>query len=236
MYEDGRLGKVTGGFLRPGDWDMTRRMLASSGVSTDAFILDAGCGTGLTIEHLQTSGYAHVLGIDHSERILQAGRNRNSNLPLVCAPGQALPIENEQVDVILAECSFSAMSNDLAVLAEFQRVLCLGGYLLLSDVYARNPEGVPELRALPFNCGLREVITRQKLEFHLQQNNFEIQRWEDESETLKHLAGQIIMSCGSLNKFWDLPEPTANSTDILFAIRKAKLGYFFLVAKKVIDE
>jgi SAM-dependent methyltransferase len=182
---------------------------------------------------LLEAGFVHALGIDRSELLLQTGIGQHPNLPLACAWGKALPVASNQMDAILAECSLSAMSDIEGVLAEFQRVLRPDGRLALSDVYARNPEGVPTLRVLPFRCGLREAMAQDELVARLQAPGFEIVIWEDRSETLKYLAAQMILAHGSMSEFWSCSEPAADPMDIQIAIRKVKLGYFLLVAKKI---
>jgi hypothetical protein len=124
------------------------------------------------------------------------------------------------------------MSNLESVLAEFKRVLHSGGLLALSDVYARNPEGLPALRALPTSCGLSDATTQSELFSRLQAHGFEIFIWEDHSETLKYLAAQMILAHGSMSEFWNMAEPAANPMDLQIAISKAKLGYYLLVARK----
>jgi hypothetical protein len=111
-------------------------------------------------------------------------------------------------------------------------VLCPGGRLAVSDVYARNPDGLPSLRALPLSCGLRDAMTREELVTRLKAHGFEIVIWEDHSETLKYLAAQMILAHGSMSEFWCRSEPHADPFELQIAISKAKLGYYLLVAQK----
>jgi arsenite methyltransferase len=232
MYENGSLSKATSETLRPGGLDLTERMLTLCDLPVNAHILDVGCGTGSTVEHLLEAGY-HAVGIDRSELLLQTGISLHPNLPLACGWGKSLPVASGVMDAILAECSLSAMSDLEGVLAEFQRVLQSDGQLALSDVYARNPDGLPALRALPLSCGLRDAMTQDELVQRLQVDGFEIIFWEDHSEMLKYLAAQMIMAHGSMSEFWSRSEPAAEPIDIQIAISKAKLGYYILVARKV---
>jgi arsenite methyltransferase len=232
MYENGSLSTATGGTLRPGGLDLTKRMLTLCELPTGAHLLDVGCGTGSTVEYLLEAGFVHAVGIDRSELLLQTGISLHPNLPLACGWGKSLPVASGVMDAIVAECSLSAMSDLEGVLTEFQRVLRPDGRLALSDVYARNPEGVPTLRALPLSCGLRETMTQDELVARLQAHGFEILVWEDHSETLKYLAAQMILAHGSMSEFWSRSEPAAAPMDIQIAISEVKLGYYLLVAKK----
>jgi SAM-dependent methyltransferase len=229
IYEKGWLAQATGGALRPGGLELTRRLLALCDLSPHARILDAGCGSGATLDYLRGAGFTRALGIDRSETLLQSGARR---LRVACTLGDCLPFEGDQMDAILAECSLSAMGNPHSTLAEFRRVLRPGGWLLLNDVYAREPQGVPALRALPLSCGLGGALTQTDLAAHLQAHGFEILTWEDCSAVLKYLTAQIIWNHGSLSQFWRRAEPGADPAEILSAVSRAKVGYYLLVARR----
>jgi SAM-dependent methyltransferase len=232
IYENGSLSQVTGGPLRPGGLDLTERMLMLCDLPVNARILDVGCGSGSTVEKLQKMGFQAV-GVDRSKLLLQTALTPHPNLLLACGWGKSLPLSSSRMDTVLAECSLSAMSDLEGVLAEFKRVLCPGGRLGLSDIYARDSQGGQALRALPLSCGLRDVLTQEELTARLQALGFEIIVWEDHSETLKYLAAQMILAHGSMSEFWSKSEPAANPFELQIAIGKAKLGYYLLVARKI---
>jgi arsenite methyltransferase len=237
MYESGSLSKATGDTtLRPGGFVLTERLLTLCNLSADFRVVDVGCGTGGTVEYLLDSGFSCTVGIDRSELLLQTGIHRRPDMRLIHAGSESLPIDSGQVDVILAECSLSAMSDIQAALTEFHRVLCSGGRLALSDIYARNADGVPALHTLPLSCGLRNALTREQLTENFQKRGFEIMVWEDHSEVLKQLVGQMILSHGSMNEFWSQSEPEVDPMELQLAVRKAKLGYCLLVAQKSAKE
>jgi ubiquinone/menaquinone biosynthesis C-methylase UbiE len=232
-YENGYLSAATGGPLRPGGLDLTARLVNLCELPVGANILDVGCGTGGTIEDLHKKGILHAFGVDRSELLLQTGKYLRPTLPLTCGSSRSLPVASEIMDVVMAECSLSVFSDLEATLQEFWRVLRPGGKLALSDIYARNPGGLPALQVLPLSCGLRTSLTQANLEELLKQCGFEIRVWEDHSQTLKYMAGQIILTHGSMNEYWSKSEPVADPLDIQIAIGKARLGYFILVAGKV---
>jgi len=232
MYENGSLSKATGDVLRPGGMDLTSRMLALCDLSAEDCILDVGCGTGSSLLLIEKTYPARIVGIDRSELLLQTGIHNHPHLPLACASGRAMPLVSGQIAVILGECSLSAMGNIEDALAEFYRVLQPGGRLALSDVYARNPQGIPSLRALPLSCGVRDARSQVDLLARLQAHGFQVVVWEDCSDSLKHLAAQIALAHGSASQFWTRSEPAADPLDIQIALSKAKLGYYLLVAKK----
>ena len=55
---------------------------------------------------------------------------------------------------------------------------------------------------------------------------------QDSSELLKLLAGQIIFSYGSLEKFWQLFMGTEAARRTCCALAAAPLGYYGLIAEK----
>ena len=232
MYENGLLGKATGGILHPGGLDLTKQLLRMCNLLPHACILDVGCGIGSTVEHLLGAD-RQVVGIDRSGLLLQQGVARHPGLPLACGRVKFLPLASNWLDAVLAECSLSAMSDIEDALAEFRRVLHVGGCLALSDIYARDSRGIPALRMLTLTCGLRDVLTEDELASKLQAHGFEIIVWEDHSESLKYLAAQLILTYGSLNEFWKSSEPGGPSANIQAAVQQAKLGYYLLVAKRV---
>lgn len=245
LYENGLLSQATGGSLRPGGLALTHRLLEWCGWPADVLLLEVGCGSGATTAYLRTLGFSRVIGIDRSARLLGAARSAYASQPpqtgaaggpapaLVRGAGQALPFPGAGLDGILAECSLSAIADVDGALAEFARVLRPGSILALSDVYAREPAGIPALRALPPGCGLREALSQSELTGCLQAHGFAVQAWEDHSQELKTLAAQLIFSHGSLNEFWSRSTPAADPMELQLAIRKAKLGYFLLAAKKI---
>jgi arsenite methyltransferase len=232
MYENGSLGRVTGGPLRPGGWTLTERMLSQCELCAVDTVLDVGCGDGSTVRYLLENHTIHAIGLDNSVRLLRQGHLQASHIPFTCALGTSIPIASRQIDLVLSECSLSAISNADSFLSETWRVLRYGGRLAISDVYIRDPAGTQSLRALPLTCGLRDAFELPELMQCLQKHGFEILAWEDHSEALKNLAGQVALSHGSISDFWSQSEPQVNPLDIVLAISRARVGYFVLIAKK----
>ena len=105
--------------------------------------------------------------------------------------GEVLPLPAGQVDIVLSECSFSAIGSFENLLGEYRRVLRPVGKLALSDIYARNPQGAADLRSLPFCSGLRNVLSQAELFAVLQECGFEVLVWEDHSQVIKTFSGKI---------------------------------------------
>jgi len=110
---------------------ITRAMLARwYRIPSRLFILDTGCGTGAAATFL--ADYGTVTGIDIHPLALKFSRKRNLSR-LARASVSALPFDSSQFDLVT---SFDvlyerAVTDDLAALREFVRVLVPGGRVFL---------------------------------------------------------------------------------------------------------
>ena len=163
VYERIAASGVTDGLVRPGGMALTERALSLCAFPPGSRLLDVGCGTGTTVEHLiQRFGF-FTAGVDPSLPMIAQGHARNSLLPLVRAAGESLPFPDAQWDGVFAECSLSLSRNPPMFLRECFRALRGGGRLILSDVYVRNAEAIPELRALSMDCCLTGALSIEEL-------------------------------------------------------------------------
>jgi arsenite methyltransferase len=233
VYEQEAVLRVMGEAIRPGGLALTERAMVLCALPAGARMLDVGCGAGATVEQLTTRHHLAVVGIDLSALHLQAGHRRNPCLPLARAAGERLPIADGSVDAVLAECSLSVMTDVDCALAEFRRVLRSGGILVVSDVYARNLANIPALRRLPVACCLTGALSRQEITGRLEAHGFRLLLWEDHSDALRQLAVQIIMTHGSMERFWcQTTGGSVAAPQIRHAIAQSKPGYFLLIAEK----
>lgn len=98
----------------------------------------AGCGCrlrrGATIGYLRElhPGW-EVSGIDADPAFCAAGMTETGR-------AESLPFPDGSIDVILMECSLSKTEQPERAAAEAFRVLKTGGWLLISDMYARRRE------------------------------------------------------------------------------------------------
>jgi len=223
---------IPGDTLRPGGLELTQRGLDMCSFPAGAIILDAGCGAGATVSHLLERGF-RPFGIDRSAMLLALGRAREPHLPLVRSSADHLPVRTASADGVLCECALSVTEAPDAALAEFHRVLKAGGRLVLSDVYARDPSGIPVLRTLPIECCLRGALDVSRLAETLDCSRFEIRLWEDHSDLFARFAAELVWSTGSVHDLWaHVGSGAADSTDIAAAVADARPGYFLLIATK----
>lgn len=233
LFESSAMRQVTGETIRPGGYYLTDRALDFCALPAGAMVLDVGCGSGATVEYLRENYKLQAVGIDPSDLLLTTGRQRKPDLPLLQACGEDLPFSAGEMDGVLAECTFSLMSDLDRTLREINRVLKDGGILMVNDVYARNPDGVQELRQLKMASCLRGAMIKEELLAKLAVNGFDVLLWEDHTNLLKQLTAKMIWTHGSMTKFWlKTSSCTIDPQQAQAAMVKAKMGYFMLIASK----
>jgi ubiquinone/menaquinone biosynthesis C-methylase UbiE len=135
-------------------------VIAQFGLRRSATILDVGCGTGIASYPFATNGFP-VTGIDPSQTMLDAARQRLPNATLVQGEAEALPFPNERFDVVISAQTFHWVDRARA-LAEAYRVLRKGGivaiwwkHLMSTDPFnALRDEVFRELGKPPVRSGL----------------------------------------------------------------------------------
>jgi len=226
IYEQPAVRQALGETLRPGGLSLTQRALDICALPPGSRVLDAGCGAGTTVEYLWDHGY-QAAGADLSTVLLQSDRQRRPVLPLVQADSAYLPFAASQMDAVITECSLSVFSSTDQVLAAFYRLLKHRGYLVITDLYIRNPDALEALKTLaPGNC-LCGALHREELITRLERCGLSLKTWEDHSEVLKSMAGAWFTAAG-------LSETGGvDALDLHLAVARTRPGYFLLVAEKL---
>ncbi|MDH5446196.1 MAG: methyltransferase domain-containing protein [Gammaproteobacteria bacterium] len=118
-------------------------MILDAEDSASICILDAGCGDGYYLDHLQkrlleNNGERELscIGLDISKYAIQAATRRNRNTSWLVASNKEIPVLPESVDIII--CMFG-----FPVYHSFQRVLKQNGKIIQFDT---GPEHLLELR------------------------------------------------------------------------------------------
>jgi len=232
LYESEKLRAVTGPAIRPGGVDLTARAVEFCSFPAGARLLDVGCGEGATVGFLRDSYRLDSFGVDFSSLLLADGKSRNGSLPLARATAEQLPFADCSLDGVLCECVFSLLPEPEKALREFNRVLSLGGSLIMSDIYLRVPgEGLSVQGGAVDGC-LMGAMSVSFLKTMLAESGFSLILWEDHSHLLRELAARLILADGSLEGFW----ATLNSAACPVGGRTDKFGgrpgYYLLVARK----
>lgn len=221
LYEHPAWQHVPGQVMRPGGLTVTQQALAFCNLHSGANVLDVGCGAGASLHFINDQYDCFSTGIDLSFNGLKRAHSYHPGIPFVQASSQNLPFASESMDVLLSECTLSLFAVD-GVLKEWRRVLKQGGALIISDLYARNPEEMNALRQLPAETCISSAMSREQIMRHLNQNGYEMVIWEDCSDQLKNSIACTFARAAEVDIF-----------DLYIAAARAKLGYYFLVARKV---
>ncbi|MEO0459087.1 MAG: methyltransferase domain-containing protein [Cyanobacteria bacterium P01_A01_bin.114] len=97
-------------------------------------VLDIACGTG-EFERLLCSEHPDqtVVGVDISEKMLQVARQKCPTATFLTASAQALPLADQQFNVIVSANAFHYFEQPPQALAEMRRVLHPDGRLVILD-------------------------------------------------------------------------------------------------------
>ena len=131
------------------EWDAVRKVFNDDTLRAKAIgrlvpqgmqIADIGTGTGILASELAQLGL-HVIGIDHSGRMLEAaesnlaGQNwpEGSRVELRQGEADQIPIEDNEVDAAFAHMVLQYVPNPTDVLREMARIVRPGGVIVIVD-------------------------------------------------------------------------------------------------------
>ncbi len=202
LYETDAIRTVTGPAIRPGGLALTDRAVSFCDLPPGARILDVGCGSGATVVHLNKNHDFRAEGIDLSRQLLAEAKQRQQRVALIRGRAEMLPFGNDRFAAVFSECVLSLVPSPAAALAEWRRVLTPGGYLILSDLYARQASSVKMPGEGAVNCCLNGAIGQEALIGLVSAAGFEVLLFEDHTRCLKQLAAQLVWQYGSMAAFW----------------------------------
>lgn len=234
IYENEYIRNITGDTIRPGGFRLTNSALKFCDFKKGDKILDIGCGMGATVKYIQDNYGLQTVGIDTSDKLLRYGRNKNPSLNINRGTGEKLTFEKDEMDGVFCECTLSLMTDKKKVLNEIYRVLKPKGYVIISDVYARNPNFIEKLENLDVKSCLRGAHNIEILKEELKEKGFVLNLFEDHSDCLKQMMVDIIFEFGTISNFWGrMGNCSFVSEEFTEAISKSKIGYFLLVGQKL---
>ena len=231
-YESPRMRSVTGPAIRPGGLELTERAMSFCRFTPEARVLDVGCGLGTTVDYLVKKHHLKAFGLDQSAPLLREGKEKGPKLGLIRGEAEKLPLPSQCLAGLLCECVLSLVDSPTRMLRECRRVLEPGGYLILGDIYARNPTNALGLGHLHTHCCIKGAMGRDQVEKSVQSSGFSILIWEDHSIFLKRLAAQLVFEYGSMAAFWATTYPGNDPAEIRPTVRQARPGYYLMVARR----
>jgi arsenite methyltransferase len=199
---------------RPGGFVITDRALMLCSFRSGAKILDLGCGSGATVVYLTEKYGFEVIGLDKNPEL------KNPTCTLVRAAAEDIPVHATTMDGALLECSFSVMDDQEKVLKECYRILKPNGRLIISDMYARGEPA--QLSACLGRIDLKEEILSR-----IENHGFRVEFFEDFSQQLNTMWGQMIFDQGS-EAFHSSLGVTPDT------LKRIKCGYCLIIATKKI--
>lgn len=104
-------------------------------------VLDLGSGAGFDafLAAKQVGKTGKVIGVDMTEEMVTkatilAAKNKYDNVEFKLGEIEALPIDDNSIDIIISNCVINLAPNKLKVFQEAQRVLKIGGRMYISDI------------------------------------------------------------------------------------------------------
>ena len=134
-----------------GGFRATEALIQRCELEPGASVLEVGCGVGRTSCYLARRHEYRVTGVDLSERIVAAARQRaqrqglNDLVAFRVADAQSLPFDGAQFDGVIAESVTAFAPDHAAALGEYTRVVRPGGTVGLNEGTWVQPSPPPAL-------------------------------------------------------------------------------------------
>jgi SAM-dependent methyltransferase len=122
-----------------GGTDTTDALAALCHIDRGAYVLDVGCGAGMTPCYLAETLGCRVVGVDLSERMIAWSRRRarrarlDDRVAFAVADAQCLPFDDHTFDAVICESVTSFVADKPRAVGEYARVVRPGGYVGLAE-------------------------------------------------------------------------------------------------------
>ncbi|MFH2045913.1 MAG: DVU_1556 family methyltransferase [Pseudomonadota bacterium] len=220
------LRSIIGDALRPGGLTLTERAADYCGFCANDKIIDIGCGFGATLKYLHQNYGSAVYGIDLNVS------GFSGDFSFVQSNAKELPFATGSFSGVFCECVLSLLSYRSKAMNEFCRVLTKSGFLVISDIYLRNPEKQPNsISSDPVSC-LSGAVGRDALIEQVKCCGFDVLLWEDHSDALAQLTAKIVWELGSFDMLMNIMLPGNCTLCDKQSVRDSKPGYILMIARK----
>jgi ubiquinone/menaquinone biosynthesis C-methylase UbiE len=122
--------------IHPGGSDATNTLLELCDLSSEAHVLDVGCGSGTTAFQIAENYGARVTGIDISDIMISKAKKKAEQLGITdlvdfrIANVFTLPFEDESFTTVIFQSVLIALDNNISLaMGEMRRVLRKGGII-----------------------------------------------------------------------------------------------------------
>jgi ubiquinone/menaquinone biosynthesis C-methylase UbiE len=116
----------------------TLELLRMCHLKEDYYVLDVGCGAGITSCYISERFGCRVVGVDLSEKMLslakeRARRKKIEKTDFKKADAQDLPFEDGTFDLVISESVVSFVKDKEKAIKEYARVVKAGGYVGINE-------------------------------------------------------------------------------------------------------
>lgn len=118
----------------------TRELIESCHIDKDKYVLEVGCGVGITACYIAKRHDCRVVGVDISERMIDRSNERakregvEDRVEFRVADAQNLPFKDALFDAVIGEFVTAFPEDKQRAVSEYVRVTKPGGYVGLNEV------------------------------------------------------------------------------------------------------
>ncbi len=161
-----------------GGYEATKELAEVCRIDKDSYVLDVGCGVGISACFLAKEFGCRVAGIDISEKMVEKSKKRarrkrfEDKVEFRVADAQNLPFKNELFDAVIGESVNVFLQDKQKAMSEYKRATKLGGHVGFNEVtWVETPP--PELvEYLSLALGGAQFLTAEKWRSLLEKAGF----------------------------------------------------------------
>jgi ubiquinone/menaquinone biosynthesis C-methylase UbiE len=123
-----------------GGLEATRKLIEACHIDKASYVLDVGCGVGITACYLVKEYGCKVVGVDLSEMMVERSKERakrknvEDKVEFKIADAQDLPFKDRIFDAVICESVVAFSTDKQKVVREYARVTKPGGYVGMNEV------------------------------------------------------------------------------------------------------
>lgn len=122
-----------------GGINATDQLLQQCNIDQNKYVLDVGCGVGVTPCYIAKKYHCNVMGIDNVDNMIERSKERakkedlEEKVSFKVADAQDLPFEDNLFDIVITESVAAFADDKQKAVNEFSRVAKPGGFIGLNE-------------------------------------------------------------------------------------------------------